>query len=49
LGLEKTERITVVLSPDHATGVTLDAPRNFALAAPDTRLRSFRIVNIDFQ
>jgi hypothetical protein len=27
----------------------LDAPRNFALAAPDTRLRSFRIVNIDFQ
>jgi hypothetical protein len=49
LGLEKTERITVALSPDHATGVTLDAPRNFALAAPDTRLRSFRIVNIDFQ
>ena len=49
LGLEKTERITVALSPDHATGVTLDAPRNFALAAPDNRLRSFRIVNIDFQ
>jgi hypothetical protein len=49
LGLEKTERITVALSADHATGVTLDAPRNFALAAPDTRLRSFRIVNIDFQ
>ncbi|MEI8088745.1 MAG: hypothetical protein WCG63_04035 [Opitutaceae bacterium] len=49
LGLEKTERITVALSSEHATGVTLDAPRNFALAAPDTRLRSFRIVNIDFQ
>jgi hypothetical protein len=49
LGLEKTERITVLLSPDHATGVTIDAPRNFALAAPDTRLRSFRIVNIDFK
>ena len=49
LGLEKIERITVALSADHATGVTLDAPRNFALAAPDTRLRSFRIVNIDFQ
>ena len=49
LGLEKTERISVALSPDYATGVTLDAPRNFALAAPDTRLRSFRIVNIDFQ
>ena len=49
LGLEKTERITVKLSSEHATGVTLDAPRNFALAAPDTRLRSFRIINIDFQ
>ena len=49
LGLEKTERITIPLSADQATAVTLDAPRNFALAAPDTRLRSFRIVNIDFQ
>jgi hypothetical protein len=49
LGLEKTERITVPLSADRATAVTLDALRNFALAAPDTRLRSFRIVNIDFQ
>jgi hypothetical protein len=49
LGLEKTERITVALAADRATAVTLDAPRNFALAAPDTRLRSFRIVNIDFQ
>jgi hypothetical protein len=49
LGLEKTERITIPLSGDKATAVTLDAPRNFALAAPDTRLRSFRIVNIDFQ
>ncbi len=49
LGLEKTERITIPLSADRATDVTLDAPRNFALAAPDTRLRSFRIVTIDFQ
>jgi hypothetical protein len=46
---EKTERITIPLSVDQATALTLDAPRNFALAAPDTRLRSFRIVNIDFQ
>ena len=49
LELEKTERITIRLSADHATALTLDAPRNFALAAPDTRLRSFRIVTIDFQ
>ena len=49
LGLEKTERIAIPLSADRATAVTLDAPANFALAAPDTRLRSFRIVNIDFQ
>ena len=49
LGLEKTERITIPLSADHTTAVTLDAPRNFALSAPDTRVRSFRIVNIDFQ
>ena len=49
LGLEKTERIAIPLSADRATTVTLDAPANFALAAPDTRLRSFRIVNIDFQ
>jgi hypothetical protein len=49
LELEKTERITIPLSADQATALTLDAPRNFALAAPDTRLRSFRIVNIDFQ
>ena len=49
LGLEKTERITIPLSGDRATAVTLEAPRTFALAAPDTRLRSYRIVNIDFQ
>jgi len=49
LGLEKTERVAIPLSGDQATAVTLDALRNFALAAPDTRIRSFRIVNIDFQ
>jgi hypothetical protein len=49
LELEKIERITLPLSADQATALTLEAPRNFALAAPDTRLRSFRVVTIDFQ
>ena len=49
LALEKTERIVVPLSPDRATALNLAAPRNFPLAAPDTRVRSFRIVTIDFQ
>jgi len=30
-------------------GLSLAAERSFPLAAPDTRSRSFRIVNIDFQ
>jgi hypothetical protein len=49
LALDKTERIRIPLSADHDTELQLDAPRNFPLAAPDTRLRSFRIVNIDFE
>ena len=49
LALEKTERIVIPLSPDRATALNLSAPRNFPLAAPDTRVRSFRIVTIDFQ
>ena len=49
LGLEKTERITIPLSAEHDTQLQLATPQDFPLAAPDTRSRSFRIVNIDFQ
>jgi hypothetical protein len=49
LELDKIERISVPLSALHETTLLLDAPRSFPLAAPDTRERSFRIVNIDFE
>jgi hypothetical protein len=49
LGLEKTERIAVPLSAIRATALSLSVPRSYPLAAPDTRERSFRIVNIDFE
>jgi hypothetical protein len=49
LELQKTERILVPLSATGDTSLTLGTERNFSLAAPDTRMRSFRIVNIDFQ
>ena len=47
--LDKTERIRVPLAAGSATTLELSAPRDFPLAAPDTRSRSFRIVNIDFE
>ncbi len=49
LGLEKLERIRIPLSATSDTAAKLSAPRAFPLAAPDTRERSFRIVNIDFE
>jgi len=49
LELQKTETIKVPLSSVHDTTLALAAERSFALAAPDTRSRSFRIVNIDFE
>jgi hypothetical protein len=49
LELQKTERIIVPLSALAETNLTLAAERSYPLAAPDTRSRSFRIVNIDFQ
>ncbi len=49
LGLQQTERILVPLSATADTRLSLTAERSFPLAAPDTRERSFRIVNIDFQ
>ena len=49
LGLETVERITVPLSEASNTEVALQADRSFPLSMPDTRSRSYRIVNIDFQ
>ena len=49
LELEKTERIIVPLSATRAATLSLSAPRSYLLTAPDTRERSFRIVNIDFE
>lgn len=48
LALEQTERIEVPISAVQETRLTLSTERTFPLAAPDTRSRSFRIVNIDF-
>ena len=49
LGLEAAERITIPLSAAYNTQAVLQANKNFPLALPDTRSRSYRIVNIDFQ
>ena len=49
LELQKTERIIVPLSALEETTLKLAAERSFPLTAPDTRSRSFRIVNIDFE
>jgi hypothetical protein len=48
LKLETTERITVPLSADRETTLSLSAAQAFALSEADPRERSFRIVNIDF-
>ena len=49
LGLEATERITVPLSQVSETSASLSAEASFPLSPPDTRSRSYRIVNIDFE
>ncbi len=48
LGLEQVETLRIPLS-DRETKVSLTTDRDFPLGAPDTRRRSFRIVNIDFE
>jgi len=48
LGLEKTEQIRIPLSRTRETTATLSTDQSFPLAAPDTRSRSYRVVNIDF-
>jgi hypothetical protein len=49
LHLEQTERIVIPLSSLAATKADLSASQAFQLEAPDTRQRSYRIVNIDFE
>ncbi len=49
LGLNTTERISVPLSTTAETSLSIETEKRFPLAAPDTRTRSFRIVNIDFE
>jgi hypothetical protein len=48
LGLETTETIRIPLAQGRDTTATLEAGRDYPLGAPDTRLRSYRVVNIDF-
>ena len=48
LGLEATERIVIPLSALKDTAAVLSASERFPLGPPDTRSRSYRIVNIDF-
>jgi hypothetical protein len=49
LALETSEKIRIPLSETADTAARLVADKTFPLAAPDTRSRSFRIVNIDFE
>lgn len=49
LELDRTERIVVPLSSTQETAATLSMDKAFPLAEPDTRTRSFRIANIDFE
>jgi len=49
LELERTERVRIPLSATGDTTAVLSADPSFALGAPDTRSRSYRVVNIDFE
>jgi hypothetical protein len=48
LGLDQTETVRVPLSALQDTVTTLAASESYPLGAPDTRTRSYRVVNIDF-
>ena len=48
MALEETRTLRVPLSALADTSVELSADQSFPLGAPDTRSRSYRIVNIDF-
>jgi len=49
LALEQTERIRVPLSGARETTAALSTDEGFPLAPPDMRIRSYRVVNIDFE
>jgi hypothetical protein len=49
LGLERSERIRIPLSSISETRAVLASDQSFPLDAPDTRSRSYRVVNIDFE
>jgi len=49
LELEKSERLTIPLSADSATDVSLATERVYELSVADPRQRSYRIINITFK
>lgn len=49
LNQEQVKRVTVPLSSTEATSIRLMTENVFRLADPDTRSRSFRIVNVDLE
>ncbi len=49
LGLDRTEKISIPRASGKDTTLELATPQDFPLAPPDTRSRSYRIVNIDFE
>ena len=49
LGLERSELIRIPLSSISETRAVLASDQSFPLDAPDTRSRSYRVVNIDFE
>jgi len=49
LRLEETAAIRIPLSAAGATAATISADQSFPLGAPDTRSRSYRVVDIDFE
>jgi len=49
LGLDATERLSIPLSATTETVVRLSAERIYTLSSADSRERSFRIANIDFE
>jgi hypothetical protein len=48
MALEETLTLRIPLSALRATSAELSAAQSFPLGAPDTRSRSYRVVNIDF-
>ena len=49
LASDKPQMIKVPLSATSSTKLSLSADEHFALTKPDTRSRSYRVINIEFQ